>query len=232
MCAEQTRSIRRQRPDYRTKSGVKVPGVTTILNLKNKPALVEWAFNLGKNNPSLGSSREYVDDLARIGTCAHEMIAGHLKGEAPDLSDFSPKEVEAAGIPFGKFLAWTRGKSIVLAASEKVLVSEKHAYGGSLDVLAVIDGKRTVLDFKTGKAIYPEYFLQVAAYAEAEQEMTGEKVDEVRILQVGRTGEEGFTEQAKSDWRYEFDAFLCLRRLYGIESRLKNNIPYHDGDWR
>lgn len=224
---EATRSIRRQRPDYRTKDGVRVPGVTTVLNLKNKPALVEWAFNLGKNNPGLSSSREYVDDLARIGTACHERIASHLKNKTPDLSDFTGKEIEASAIPFGKFLDWTRGKDIKVVAIEKMLVSERHHYGGSLDALLDIDGKRTVTDFKTGKAIYPEYFLQVAAYAEAEQEVSGEKVAEVRILQIGRVGEEGFTEQAKADWRWEFEAFLALRRLYEIEFKLKNNVPWH-----
>src|SRR5689334_19592558 len=69
--AENTRSIRRKKAVYETSSGEAVPGVTTVLNLRNKPALVEWAFKLGREHPELGSTRDYLDDLARIGTCAH-----------------------------------------------------------------------------------------------------------------------------------------------------------------
>ena len=32
---------------YKTKDGKRVPGVTTILGVINKPALVRWANNLG-----------------------------------------------------------------------------------------------------------------------------------------------------------------------------------------
>ncbi len=38
------------------------------------------------------------------------------------------------------------------------------------------DGRMVALDWKTSNGIYPEYALQVAAYAKALEEMTGEEV--------------------------------------------------------
>jgi hypothetical protein len=40
-----------------------------------------------------------------------------------------------------------------------------------MDLLAEVNGKLTVLDWKTGKAIYPEAHLQNAAYRHALREM-------------------------------------------------------------
>ena len=46
---------------YPSKSGHLVPGVTTVLNVLNKPALVPWATGLGLQGSTL---QEYVDALA------------------------------------------------------------------------------------------------------------------------------------------------------------------------
>lgn len=223
--AENVRSVRRKRPDYRTSSGEAVPGVTTILGLRAKPALIEWAYRLGVEHPELGSTRNYLDDLARIGTAAHVIIQAHLKGETPDLADFTANEIAAAQVPFTKYLEWEKGKKIKVLAVEEMVVSDKHRYGGSLDVYALVDGRHEVIDLKTGKAIYDEYVMQVSAYAEAKREK-GATVEACRILQIGRTGDEGFTERVTLDWRHPFDAFLCLRRLYQIEFNINKNVPY------
>jgi len=45
-------------------------------------------------------------------------------------------------------------------------------YAGSFDALAVIGGERVLLDFKSGKAVYPEVALQLHAYAAAEAIMS------------------------------------------------------------
>lgn len=216
MVIEQVKSIRRQKATYKTTSGELVPGVTTILGLRAKPALVEWAFRVGKENPNLNTVREYVDDLADIGTCAHYILDCYLRNVIPDFGDFSPNVVEAAQVPVSKYHEWARGKTIELISADLEMVSDRHKFGGKLDVFASIDGKRTVVDFKTGRSIYTEAVIQVAAYAEMLKER-GEHVDEVRVLQIGRTGAEGFSERVLSDWSNHWQAFLALRELYAIE---------------
>ena len=64
---------------YKLANGKRVPGVTTVLGIINKPALVKWANNLGLQGID---STTYVDGTAKIGTLAHEMIQEYLGGPA------------------------------------------------------------------------------------------------------------------------------------------------------
>ena len=109
---EKTKSIRRAKNTYKTSSGELVPGVTTILRLRAKPALVDWAFRVGKENPELNSVREYVDDLASIGSAAHLILDAHLKDQDPDLSDFTPNEVSAAKNSVARYFDWAKARRI------------------------------------------------------------------------------------------------------------------------
>lgn len=217
MALERTRSVRKIKPRYETTSGEWVPGVTTVIGIRAKDALVGWAFNIGKANPDLSSIRAYTDELAEIGSCAHEIITGKLKGVTPDLRDYTGSVIEAAAVPVRKYDEWAKGKTIELLAADRAYVSDEHRFGGTLDLLARIDGAVTVLDFKTGKAIYPEYFYQCAAYANLVAEVGSLRVDAIRILQIGRTGAEGFTERVMTDWALEWQWFLAARALYQVE---------------
>lgn len=219
---EKVKSIRRAKSTYKTIAGEIVPGVTTILSLRAKPALVEWGFRIGRENPNLNSLRDYVDDLADIGTCAHQVLDSHLKNIEVDLGDFSPNVVEAAKTSVSKYFDWARGKDIALIAADMELVSERYRFGGKLDVYARIDGVPTVLDFKTGKNIYSEHLYQVAAYAEMLKEQ-GSVVGAIRILQIGRVGSEGFSERVLTEWSNYWQAFLSLRRLYDVEKHIERN---------
>lgn len=216
MALERTRSVRKIKPRYETTTGEWVPGVTTVIGLRAKDALVNWAFGVGKQNPDLPSIRAYVDELAEIGSASHAIIAARLTGTTPDLRDYTPATVEAAGIPVAKFEDWRRGKAIEVIATEKAYVSDEFRYGGTVDLLARIDGMVTILDAKTGKAIYAEMAYQLAAYANLVAE-TGIRVDAVRILQIGRTGAEGFTERIWQDWSLEWEWFKAMRVVYQCE---------------
>ncbi|MBD3393661.1 MAG: hypothetical protein GF410_16730, partial [Chitinivibrionales bacterium] len=56
---------------YYNKAGKQVPGTTTITGVMNKSALVKWANGLGLRGIDV---KNYVDELATIGTLAHYMI--------------------------------------------------------------------------------------------------------------------------------------------------------------
>ena len=49
---------------YRTKSGIMVPGTTTVLNLLAKPALVYWAWNLGMQGEDYRKVRDKAMERA------------------------------------------------------------------------------------------------------------------------------------------------------------------------
>jgi len=60
-------------------------------------------------------------------------------------------------------------------AVEHRVFSRLYGYAGTLDWLGRIDGRLSIIDYKTGPVV-PSYGPQTAAYAEAHAEETGERV--------------------------------------------------------
>ncbi len=197
---------------YTLEDGTRVPGVTTILNVIAKPALISWANRMGLDGIN---TAKHVDELADIGTLAHAMIAHHLGGPAPDLDDYSKNQISRAENSVLSFHEWAKGKTLETVFSEAQMVSEELRYGGTCDWYGRIDGYDTILDLKTGKAIYDEMLYQVAAYWNLTIEQ-GWPVHDIRILQVGRSEDEGFSERiipAASIPQY-FAVFTAALHLY------------------
>jgi hypothetical protein len=163
-----------------------VPAVTTILNRLAKPALIQWAADQAvehiirecpriDENVDQGEYRVFSDQLeaARkahaktrdaagdVGTALHEYARARLAGEKvalPDADEPTQKVVAA-------FEEWRAGHEIIPLGLERRVYSLKHNFAGTCDFFGTIDGRLCVLDFKTGKAIYDEFWLQTAGYA-------------------------------------------------------------------
>lgn len=177
---------------YRTLDGTRVPSVTTILGVINKPALIPWANRLGLEGID---STKYVDGTARIGTLAHQMIQEHLGGDSWDRNDWTPDEISSAENAVISFYNWEGeiGTPIKTLAIEMQMVSETYKFGGTLDWLAEIDNKTWLIDLKTSKSVYPEHIYQLSAYWKTLEDLNF-TIDGVRILRVGRTEDEGFDD--------------------------------------
>lgn len=202
---------------YRLADGTRVPGVTTFLGVLNKPALIKWANNLGLQGID---STKYVDNLADAGTLAHEMILVYYSKESIDLAGYTGEQVGLATNSFKSFLAWAEPYEIVPILIETPLVSELYRFGGTPDLLATIDGVATLVDFKTGKALYPENHIQVAAYRQLILEHDY-AVDDVRILRIGRTEDEGFEVRPVKNLQANFEVFSHCQAIYELQKQLK-----------
>ena len=95
-------------------------------------------------------------------------------------------------------------------------------FGGTLDCLCELDGEMELLDFKTGKAIYDEHFVQLAAYRKLAEE-NGFPVKRCRILRVGRDETEGFEERVVTDTEKYFRVFQNLLEIYYLKKELRWN---------
>lgn len=197
---------------YTLADGTRVPGVTTILGVLNKPALVNWANKLGLEGIEVN---KYVDVLATIGTVAHSMILAHHKGEQFPVDEYVPEVVDKAENCLISFFEWQKKHDIELILAEASIVSEKHRYGGTVDLYCKLDSVPTLIDYKTGKGIFPEHLYQVAAYRNLLEEQ-GHKVDQVRILRVGRDETEGFDEKNVADTSREWQIFQHALELYRL----------------
>lgn len=177
---------------YRLADKTIVPGVTTVLGLLNKPALVPWANKMGLQGIDVS---KFVDDKADIGTLGHAMVTDKLIGKETDTSDYSQNQIDAAENCALSFWEWEKKNRIEkVIFVEKPLVSEVYGFGGTEDIFCVIAGNNTLIDLKTGKGIYDEHIYQVAALQRLLVH-NDYNVHEVRVLNIPRTDDEAFLEK-------------------------------------
>jgi hypothetical protein len=198
---------------YKTQDGKRVPGVTTILGVLNKPALMHWAWKLGTQGIDY---RAFRDDKADIGTLAHAMILDHNRGRQTDTSGFTPAQVDMAENSFLKYLDWEKAFTVDPVLVEEPLVSEEFRFGGTMDNYCMLNGEPTLVDYKTGKGIYTEYFYQVAAYKQILLEH-GYPVTKIMILRIGRDEMEGFEVREIINTVPYFEVFRLCRQLYDAQ---------------
>lgn len=225
-----------------TLDGKPLTGVTTILGVVAKPALIQWAANEAvksvKNNVSRfapSSSMFLMDELDAVleeakyahrkkkesagdfGTNVHLAIENHIKGiEQPQLT-------EQENVAFQNFLTWAKNENVTFKESELRLYSRKHWYAGTCDLVMEIGGKTWIGDIKTSSGIYPEYFWQTSAYQLAIQELgLYPEVEGHVIVNVKKDG----NVQVERSYGYERNvkAFLACLDIYRIKETLKEEM--------
>lgn len=201
---------------YKKADGTIVPGTTTITGQLDKPALVGWANRLGLQGIE---SRTYVDALAGVGTLAHYMVECDFAGSEPEMDEYSKKEIDLAENGYLSFLNWKGQHNVVEVSPELQLVDEELGYGGTCDIHCLCDVVWTLIDLKTGKAIYPEMKIQVAAYRNLLR-VNGRQVDNVRILRIGRGEDEGFEDVNVAQLDDYFEIFKLLLQLYKLKKEV------------
>lgn len=182
-----------------------IPSVTSILGLidKSRPLLI-WAENLSRNylKDYLGQElteeviesavKQYAqkrDDAADTGHQVHDWISNFINAkinetDTPEVNSDMPAEV-INGI--NGFIDWYNSHDVCFLMSEKIVYSKKNNYIGTFDVLMTIDSELILADFKTGKSVYPEFQLQLAAYDQAlQEEYEGYKVKKYMILHFNK----------------------------------------------
>ena len=206
---------------YRLEDKTIVPGVTTVLGLLNKPALVPWANKLGLKGIDVS---KYVDDKADIGTLAHAMVTDHLTGKKTDFSDFDPKQIEQAENSFLSYLEWEKEHPIKALFVEKPFVHETLRFGGTEDIYCTLKEHNELIDLKTGAGIYAEHVYQASALMVLIQAYDY-PVDKVRILNIPRTEDESFIEKVCSEKELEdgWEIFQCLLKIYYLKKGNKND---------
>jgi len=168
---------------YKNAAGKRVPGVTTVLGILDKPALLAWANRMGLEGKDINAVR---DAAADIGTIAHARIEAHLRGMDFDETGLSTEALDKSATSFLRFLEWWDRSNLSVEATEVQMVSELWQVGGTADIVALRGDRRILVDIKTGKGIYREHRMQVAAYARMYEHVGRGRMDEVWIVRVGK----------------------------------------------
>lgn len=200
-----------------TVDGVPVPGVTTVLGVLAKPALIGWANRMGL--AGIDTSK-YVDAAARAGTACHAMIEAHLKGTEFPKDSYDKDTLTLAENGYRKYIAWEAGNKVENVESELSLVS-KRGFGGTVDMYCLLNGSPTLVDFKTNASgIYPEMMHQVVAYKMLLEE-SGRPVSQVIIIRVGKSVEDDLETRFIGNWGAHEEMFMACLKIYNLQKRLK-----------
>lgn len=159
-----------------------VPGVTTLLSKGiAKPFLVDWAArevarfaadNLEILNALDDADARYDllksahnrhrDKAAVRGTDIHAIAERLLHGHEVEIPEHLTGYVDG----YVRFLDTWQPTPVI---TERPCASREHWFAGTGDaVIALPSGERLLVDYKTGKRLYGEVGLQLAAYAHAE----------------------------------------------------------------
>lgn len=193
----------------------KVPltAVSSVLGILDKPGLLHWVRDVTLRGERFWDVR---DAAGTRGTSIHdaaERLA--LTGRAPKLSEFPEEDQGFVGALAGWWLQ-ARPRKI---ATEVIVASLEHRYAGRFDLLADINGRRCLVDFKTSRRVYPrEMFLQLEAYEGASLEC-GHPPTDARL--IVRLGEDGEFEEAESC--ASFADFLSLKAAFDACKRIESD---------
>lgn len=202
--------------------GERVPSVTTVLGkFKDPGGLMYWAWNEGKEGRDF---RETRDKAADAGTVAHAMVECDIRGREWTRNGQSDEVVEKAGRAFAAYREWKDQTQLQAAETELPLVSKRHRFGGTLDALFV-RGKLAMGDWKTSNSIYPEYLMQIAAYAALWEENFPERPIEggFHLLRFSKEGCD-FSHHFYAELDDAWGGFLCLRNAYDYVEKLKRRV--------
>lgn len=193
-----------------TIEGKIAPSVNQVTDMIPKEWLVNWYRKVGFKK---------ADEISKTsrdkGTDFHELFDRFWKGQVI-VDKCTPVEVVA----INSLTQWSKQNKIEVLASEPHLQSVKHCFHGSPDLIARTPKGIINPDYKF-KDKHPDYktILNGTAYSLMWEEMNGEKVDEIVILNFSKeTGELTQELVFKIEDEYVAD-FLDLRYAYNVKMR-------------
>lgn len=182
------------------------PGVTSILD-EAAPMPFGLRSFLLNNTPE--SAQEIKDMTAGLGSKLHDAYEKLLNGVELNLgADYKTTKEKKHLVSFWQ---WYKDVKPTEMKTEHTIASLKYKIAGTLDLKCKINGKNVIVDFKTGANIYWSHGLQLAAYKELYQEMTGETIDEIYVLRTGSRHKSGYEFKLITE---TFDAFLNVYNTY------------------
>lgn len=216
-----------------TLDGKPLTGVTTVLGVIAKPALIQWAadeackfidearqsekFDVEMLGELLKEARlahrKKKEKAADQGTDTHAQIEEYVKGCIATNDGIPVNSIMAETPARNSFIQWAVENKVKFLESEKRMYSKEWWLAGTCDLVFEQDGKRYVGDIKTMKKLWDVTpFIQCAAYAKMMVEQ-GEKFDGTCIINIPKE-----TNKVETFYRYDLEgdikAFEAALTLY------------------
>ena len=226
-----------------------LPGVTGVLGVIAKPMLIPWATKMalqaaeaalmdrlkGKPEARIKLTPQWVaevvkeakerpdkikDEAADLGTMAHQVFDDVVLGKEVLIENVP----EAIKQPVQNFLDWLKSSGVQLVMGDTAVASIAAGFGGKIDALGWKDGQYGIIDFKTSSGIWPEYALQVAAYAHGFEETFGVPIGFAEIVRFDKN-KPIFEHKRISNLTVSYGAFAAAKELQSI---LKDHVHFDD----
>jgi hypothetical protein len=128
------------------------------------------------------SSYQYKKEAADVGTAVHKWLELYFHGQNPDLPPEDPylSCVQAA-------LTWVKEHNVEIIENERPVYSIERDVSGRLDGIGLVNGKKSIIDYKTGNGVYSEAWMQTAAYQGFyEEENPKSGIEQRVIIRLGK----------------------------------------------
>lgn len=207
------------------KDGKKYYSVTTVLHVLGSDVLMRWANSMGFRHID---SEKYTEDKAIFGTLVHSGLQKIVDPTA-DVEEVQPKDsmhafdANKCYDSFERLLSQHEYKTIY---TEKTLISHTIKTAGTLDWLAELDGKVTLIDFKTSKQVTFKHFLQLSAYMKLLEEEEGIVIERAAICLVN-DNKSSFTFFSKELLDTAYLVFEKLNHFFQSKVELEELLKTH-----
>lgn len=219
-----------------TLDGTPLHGVTTVLQVISKPALIQWAANMAveyvQNKITEAQPGSVLDNLAiwlteaktahrkkkekagDWGSELHEAVENWIKTKVEPVFEGTQKTA------FENFKNWCQEHKVEFLESEKHVWSKEMWVGGICDLVFTMNGKKYIGDIKTSSRIYNEHFFQMAAYNLCLEEMgEHQDVEGYVVINLKKDGE--IALMRADNMKLNREAFLAALTLHKIINSLK-----------
>jgi hypothetical protein len=226
--------------------GKPATGVTTVISVLAKPALIGWAAKMAvesvkENGEYDGETEEYTiseklleeakgahtkkkEAAGEAGTDMHALVEQYInicleinEGRAADLD----KSALETFIGIKPFVDWAHENVDHFLFAERQMFDKELFVAGTADFAYIgKDDKKYMADFKTSSGIYGiDYWLQVAAYRMLAEGEGDEQYDGATVVRMGKDG--SFEVQQLEEYVLYKEAFLACLTLYRLQGHNK-----------
>tara|TARA_Y100000310_G_C20658772_1_gene803488 strand:+ start:618 stop:1409 length:792 start_codon:yes stop_codon:yes gene_type:complete len=182
------------------------PSVTTIENIISKGIIFErWIANFGGYN----KVQDYVGKKADDGTLVHIYIDELVSTGKISVKKNTENHIKKYLLSFEK---WWNESDIIPVASEMSLYHKDIPFSGTADLICYIDGKLSMIDYKTGNEYSTTHRIQLCCYMEIFNILFPEdQIKDIYCLYVKSNWIKKPTYKLK---KYEYDAKISSSLMY------------------
>lgn len=215
--------------------GIAYPRITTVCGfIDQKGGLPIWAAKLGFEAALNGGESGYeayqkeLDRTSNFGSAIHHEIANYF--ETGNMV-FDGMTIPIQNV-IRQFLNWKQENSVELVSSDALVYSQRLKVAGTLDLLCLLNGCLTLIDFKTSSDFHPSMLTQPAGYdiclrengliKYGEHDTTPVEVVQYGILRLPREGDKFECLLINHNLEELRNAFFTCKQIFDYSEKTKN----------